>query len=212
MIEAIMTSPSFEQIKHFFEIIKLAENLKKELRHSWLSNGRQESVAEHSWRLSLMALGVSHLFDKDQYDVAKAIKIAIIHDLVEAIATDIPLFETQDNVQMQDQKRKAEEEAILMIEKMAGEAWGQELKALWYEHEHQSSFEAKVVRCLDKLEAQIQHNEANISTWTQWEKDRVFSGKLEEVSDFHAVTKMLCVHVLKEAQQKLDNMNMINDI
>lgn len=38
------------------EVLKLSEKLKFELRHSWLSNGRQESVAEHTWRMSLMAV------------------------------------------------------------------------------------------------------------------------------------------------------------
>ncbi len=38
------------------EILYLAEKFKeKNTRHSWLSNGRRESVAEHSWRLSLFA-------------------------------------------------------------------------------------------------------------------------------------------------------------
>lgn len=190
-------------IQKFFSLIKLAEGLKKELRHSWLSDGRQESVAEHSWRLSLMAMAVQHMFPDQKYDASKAIKMAIIHDLVEAIATDIPLFETQDNKAMQDKKRQAEEDAIAKIEEMAGPTLGSEIKELWYDHENQSSFEAQVVRCLDKLEAQIQHNEADLSTWTDWEKDRVFSGRLEEVSDFSETTKKLCEYVVNEAKEKL---------
>ncbi|MBU0579064.1 HD domain-containing protein [Patescibacteria group bacterium] len=39
-------------LKFFHEI----EALKKLLRHSWLSDGRQESVAEHTWRITMMAL------------------------------------------------------------------------------------------------------------------------------------------------------------
>ncbi|WP_433863967.1 hypothetical protein [Sphingobacterium thalpophilum] len=33
-----------EQLSAIMEVLKLAEKLKFELRHSWLSNGRQESV------------------------------------------------------------------------------------------------------------------------------------------------------------------------
>ena len=193
-----------KNIGQFFDIIKLAENLKKELRHSWLSDSRQESVAEHSWRLSLMAMAIGHMFPEGKYDVSKAIKMAIIHDLVEAIATDIPLFETQDNAAMQAKKRQAEEEAIEQITVMAGETLGEEIKTLWFEHENQTSFEAKVIRSLDKLEAQIQHNEADLSTWTDWEKDRVSSGRLEEVSAFNDVTMALCNHVVSDAKQKLE--------
>ena len=193
-----------KSITQFFDIIKLAENLKKELRHSWLSDGRQESVSEHSWRLSLMAMAVGHMFPEEKFDTSKAIKMAIIHDLVEVIATDIPLFETQDNVVMQEKKRQAEEEAIEQITVMAGEALGEEIKTLWFEHENQTSFEAKVVRSLDKLEAQIQHNEADLSTWTDWEKNRVSSGHLEEISAFDDVTMALCNHVVNTAKEKLE--------
>ncbi|MCS4224707.1 HD domain-containing protein [Sphingobacterium sp. BIGb0165] len=45
-----------EQLSAIMDVLKLAEKLKFELRHSWLSNGRQESVAEHTWRMSLMAI------------------------------------------------------------------------------------------------------------------------------------------------------------
>lgn len=61
------------------EILYLAENLKKNTRHSWLSNGRRESVAEHSWRLSLFAY-----FVKDEFpnvDMDKVIMMCIFHDL-----------------------------------------------------------------------------------------------------------------------------------
>lgn len=77
------------------EILYLAENLKKNTRHSWLSNGRRESVAEHSWRLSLFAY-----FVKDEYpdvDMDKVIKMCIFHDLGEAFTGDIPSFYKTNN-------------------------------------------------------------------------------------------------------------------
>lgn len=54
-----------EQIERIYQLIKLSEKLKMELRHSWLSNGRQESVAEHTWRLSLMAIALQPYLEKD---------------------------------------------------------------------------------------------------------------------------------------------------
>lgn len=41
--------------ERLFEILAVAERLKCNTRHSWTSTGRRESVAEHSWRLALMA-------------------------------------------------------------------------------------------------------------------------------------------------------------
>ena len=45
-------------IGKFLEIMDLAENLKNNPRHSWTSSGRRESVAEHSWRLTLITIVV----------------------------------------------------------------------------------------------------------------------------------------------------------
>lgn len=53
-----------EQLLAVLEVLKLAEKLKFELRHSWLSNERQESVAEHTWRMSLMAVLLEPLLDQ----------------------------------------------------------------------------------------------------------------------------------------------------
>jgi putative hydrolases of HD superfamily len=38
------------------DFLSLAENLKTEMRHSWLSDGRRESVAEHTWLMSVAAV------------------------------------------------------------------------------------------------------------------------------------------------------------
>ena len=44
------------------EVLSVAERLKDAVRHCYTSGGRRESVAEHSWRISLMAYFVSDLF------------------------------------------------------------------------------------------------------------------------------------------------------
>ena len=38
------------------EVLSVAERLKDAVRHCYTSGGRRESVAEHSWRITLMAL------------------------------------------------------------------------------------------------------------------------------------------------------------
>ena len=69
--------------KSILELLKLAERLKFELRHSWLSNGRQESVAEHTWQLALMAFLVHRHLEKPVV-LEHVLKLILIHDLVEA--------------------------------------------------------------------------------------------------------------------------------
>ena len=61
----------------FIEIMATAERLKNTFRHSWTSEGRRESVAEHSWRISLMAMLLEKEFPDT--DMNKVIKMCLIH-------------------------------------------------------------------------------------------------------------------------------------
>ncbi|QDA35881.1 HD domain-containing protein (plasmid) [Paracoccus liaowanqingii] len=73
-------------------VLGLAENLKTEMRHSWLSNGRQESVAEHTWMMSVAAVLIApHL--QHPVDLGQTLKLIALHDIAEAITGDIPYFE-----------------------------------------------------------------------------------------------------------------------
>lgn len=132
------------------EIIKLAEKLKFELRHSWLSNGRQESVAEHTWRMSLMAVLIEpHLSQK--VDTTRLLKMIIIHDLVEADAGDIPAFDTMNNEERKQQKLINEVKSIERIRSILGDGLGEELYQLWFEFENKDTYEAKVANALISL-------------------------------------------------------------
>lgn len=143
--------------KEFIRIMDTVEPLKCNTRHSWTSSGRQESVAEHSWRLTLMAFFVKDVFP--QADINKVIRMCLIHDIGEAFTGDIPAFQkTASDVQ---------------IERAQIDAWvaglpvpyREEVGALYAEMEAQQTQEAKIYKALDRLEAVLQHNEADLSTW-----------------------------------------------
>lgn len=161
------------KVKQIMAVISLAEKLKCVLRHGWTSNGRHESVAEHTWRMSLMVILVANELNRD-IDTEKALKMAVVHDLVEAICGDVPAFDLISDHNARTLKDQRERAAICQIETMAPDLVGGEIKALWEEFEEGISYEAKVVLALDKLEAQIQHNEADLSTWTEIEKKMAF--------------------------------------
>lgn len=146
-----------------FRFIHRAEKLKMELRHSWTSDGRQESVAEHSWRVALMVLLISpHL--KQEINLEKALTMALLHDIVEMTTGDIPIFLCK-NKNDQDAKFKAERCAIEELQSSLPQKNGPIFSDLWLEFEERKTNEAKLVYAIDKIEAQIQHNEADISTW-----------------------------------------------
>src|SRR5579883_513093 len=89
-----------DQLRRMLEMLHIAENLKHEMRHSWLSNGRQESVAEHTWRVAFMVILMAPYLDQ-AVDIEKCLKLALLHDLAEAETGDIPVFENQQ----QDRKQ-----------------------------------------------------------------------------------------------------------
>ena len=79
------------EIREFLDFLAVAEKLKCNTRHSWTSSGRHESVAEHSWRLALMAYLLKDEFP--EVDISRVIVMGLLHDLGEAVTGDIPAFE-----------------------------------------------------------------------------------------------------------------------
>ncbi len=142
-------------IVKFIEFMGKIEKLKCNTRHSWTSSGRRESVAEHSWRLTVMAY-----LTKDEFpeiDNEKLIKMCLIHDFGEAVIGDIPSFYKTES----DEEREAEAVRELVSDLPNAD----ELIALFDEMDKMETPEARLWRALDKIEAVISHNEADISTW-----------------------------------------------
>ena len=145
------------------ETLAVAERLKDATRHCYTSRGRRESVAEHSWRITLMAYFVSDEFP--DADLLKIMKMCLIHDLGEAFTGDIPAFEKTD--------KDSEKEADVLGEwvKTLPEPFDKEMAELYQEMEAQQTLESRIYKALDKLEALIQHNESDIKTWIPLEYD-----------------------------------------
>lgn len=76
--------------REFLNFLAVAEKLKCNTRHSWTSSGRHESVAEHSWRLAVMAWLLKDEFP--EADISKVIRMCLFHDMGEAVTGDIPAF------------------------------------------------------------------------------------------------------------------------
>ena len=161
------------QIASILKVLTLAERLKFELRHSYTSSGRQESVAEHTWRMSLMAVLIEPLL-KQKVDTARLLKMIILHDLVEAEAKDISALDVLRNPEIKIQKQKNEKRAIENLRTALTETNGQEIYDLFYEFENKETYESKVANALDKLEVQLQHNHADFSTWEEIEYDMCY--------------------------------------
>ena len=101
-------------------------------------------------------------FVKDEFpdtDMDKVLKMCLFHDFGEAFTGDIPTFEKRG----EDEQEEARQ-IRRWLAKLPG-PYREELTELFREMDAQETPEAKLYKALDKLEAVIQHNEADLSTW-----------------------------------------------
>lgn len=185
-----------QQLVAIHDFLHKIEKLKMLLRHSWLSDGRQESVAEHTWRMAMMAMLLApHVEHK--LDVNKVIKMVLVHDVAEIIAGDYVAFKHRP-----DNKHELEQTALVELTKELEKELQEEFLALWLEFEECVTFEAKFAQALDKIEVLIQHNEADISTWEEKEYEFNYYYGYDKVQ-FSKVLTLFRDLVLEETHQKV---------
>lgn len=146
------------EIDGILEFFRSTEQLKTTLRSSWTSTGHSESVAQHTWRLCLMALVLAPSYP--DVDFAKLVKICIIHDLGEAIGGDIPATQQAPGMGKAAQERAD----LLELLHPLPERIREEILSLWDQYEAASSPEARLAKALDKLETIMQHNQGKNAT------------------------------------------------
>ena len=145
------------------DTLAVAGRLKDTTRHCYTPGGRQESVAEHSWRITLMAYWISDEFP--EANLEKLLKMCLIHDLGEAFTGDIPSFEKTEV----NEEREAE--LLFKWTKSLPEPFATEMMELYREMEERKTLEARIYKALDNMEALISHNESDIQTWLPLEYD-----------------------------------------
>ncbi|MDO4193313.1 MAG: HD domain-containing protein [Erysipelotrichaceae bacterium] len=182
--------------REFLDILHTAERLKDAERHCTTTNGRRESVAEHSWRISLMAFLLEDVFP--EADINKVIRMCLIHDLGECFTGDIPTFlKTASD-------RRTEDELLNDWVASLPEEVSVRMTDLYTEMEAQETLEAKLYKALDKLEALIQHNESPLSTWSDNEYELNKTYAFDTVG-FSQWLKELRQEILKDTLDKIEH-------
>lgn len=177
------------------QFLSLAEKLKCQTRHSWTSSGRQESVAEHVYRLMVFAWLL-----KDEFpdcDMNRVMELALFHDMGEALTGDIPAFEKGR------EDERIEEEAQQRIADMLPEPYRARLSSIFKEVEEKETKESRLLQAMDKLEALIQHNEADLSTWLPLEYELQLSYGQEQTKDIPYMKK-LRQRVYEDSVEKME--------
>ena len=182
--------------REYLEILHVAERLKDTPRHCTTSKRRIESVAEHSWRISLMAFLL-----KDEFptaDIDKVISMCLIHDLGECFTGDIPTFIKTD------QNRNIEDSLLSQWVNTLPESISARMTELYNEMNQQETLESKIYKALDKLEAVIQHNESPIDTWSEneYELNQTYAF---DVVQFSSWLTSLRKEILADTLHKIDS-------
>lgn len=148
-----MAGPADETACGILRFLGAAAALKDTLRNSWTASGRQESVAEHSWRLCLAALTLEEALP--EIDVGRLLRMLIVHDLGEAVRGDVP-------APAQAGSKSVEERSdFVSLVKLLPQETAARLLALWDEYERAETAEARIAKALDKVETCLQHVEGS---------------------------------------------------
>ena len=182
------------EYRQYIDFLHKIEKLKCHTRHSWNSEGKRESVAEHSWRLSVMALLCADEYP--ELDMIKVLKMCLIHDFGEAVTGDIPSFyKTVDH-------EETEARAVRELVSSLPTDMAAEFTALYDEMDALATPEAKLFKALDNMEAVVSHNEASLDTWIPLEftENMVYGAAAAECSPW---TKGLRAELRRESEDKV---------
>ena len=185
------------EYRQFLDILMQAGKLKTTPRHCFTEGDRYESVADHSWRISLMAMLLSHEEEFRDLDMNRVIRMCLIHDLGESFTGDIPTF----------LKKSSDEEGEEDILRNWINTFDDETRKEWLdlldEMNAQKTLESRVYKSLDKLEALISHNESDIRTWLPLEYDLQLTYGQDQIS-FSPYLKGLRVLIDDWTKEKIE--------
>ncbi|WP_017318211.1 HD domain-containing protein [Mastigocladopsis repens] len=146
-----------QQIQFIIEIDKLKQVLRQTLL---TDHSRQENSAEHSWHLAIMAVVLSE-YAPQGVDLSRAIKMLIIHDLVEIDAGDTFCYDVQGN----ESKAAKEAQAALRLFGLLPADQASELRSLWEEFEVRETPTAKFSAALDRIQPLLHNQQTEGGTW-----------------------------------------------
>ncbi|TLX77770.1 HD domain-containing protein [Labilibacter sediminis] len=161
----------FENIIRFIiEIDKVKQIVRQTLL---MDQSRHENDAEHSWHMALALFLLKDYASYEELDLVKAVKMVLIHDIVEIDAGDTYAYDIQANHDKYERELKAAKRIFGLLP----EDLQNEFMSLWQEFEEGNSPEAQFVGAVDRF-MPILHNYK--TQGMQWKKHQVTTKMVEE--------------------------------
>lgn len=141
------TSNRTDDVNSLLELVSRAERLEAFPRTGWQVCGIQqpESVASHSYVVTLVAMWLADRID-EPVDVEQTLRIALLHDLPEAMLTDLP--RPVKRLLGADGCRRAENAAADRLFESAPADW----KSAHTDYRQADSIEACIVKAADRIQ------------------------------------------------------------
>ena len=149
-----------QQITFLIEIDKMKGIFRRTLV---MDHSRRENDAEHSWHFATMALVLAE-YAKEEIDLPRVLKMALVHDLVEIYAGDTSAYAdsaAQAAKEAQEQASADRLFALLPTEQ------GAEYRALWEEFDAMETPDARYAAAIDRLQPFISNYMTDGHTWRQ---------------------------------------------
>lgn len=171
-------------LKFTAEIDKMTSVLRRTML---IDKSRRENDAEHSWHIAVMAI----LFEKfapTGTDISRAVKMCVVHDLVEIYAGDTFAYDINGNKSKAEREAKAADKLFGMLP----EDVGKEIRLLWEEFDRMETPDAKYAACMDRIQPYLHNTLTDGHTWVEGkvsktqvlERSAVIEETLPEVWDW----------------------------
>ena len=161
-IEDFLTSGNIrldQQLKFTAEIDKMTSIIR---RTSLIDKSRRENDAEHSWHIAVMAMLFEEYATKP-VDVSRAVKMCVVHDLIEIYAGDTFAYDLEANVGKEDREKEAADKLFAQLP----EEQGKMIRELWEEFDAMETPDAKYAACMDRLQPFLHNTLTDGFTWVE---------------------------------------------
>ncbi len=160
----------FSQQRAF--ILELDQEKLIQRRTHLLNLVRRENDAEHAWHMAVM-LYVLREYANDDFDLSRAMLMALIHDVVEIDVGDTYAYDVEGRRLAHGRERRAAQRIFSLLP----DDQAQELYGLWEEFEANETPEARMVHLVDNMQPMLL-NLANKGD--DWKTHQVSYGQTSE--------------------------------